>query len=269
MIRAMVGEDIYFPGDPEILTPQLQHAFKDSAIRGDNVSVAIAPFGAYRHSLRYIVAAVKAMGPAKPDRIIILAPPDSRHDEYVLLPESDHFATPLGTLPVATDILHRLHNRYRAFVYDEIAHLQNHSIEVLLPALHYYFGNIPIVPLLVPPLTTAKLIPVTDAIASVQADGHTKVLVAANLSGFTTPGEAEANARKILRLLLTAPGTQLVENISTFESPPRSTWPLAVGHILAGAATRPHILDRGSFNTEYEGDVGTVVFASIVYTKDM
>jgi MEMO1 family protein len=267
LIRVMVGEDIYFPGDPDVLRHNLQQAFRESPVISEGAAVTIAPFGAYRHSLPYIAGSLKAMGTKRPDRIIILAPPDSNSAGDVMLPESDRFATPLGTLPVETDTLEKLRRRSRYFVNDEIAHLQNHSIEVLLPAVQYYFGSVPILPLLVPRLTIDQLTPVTDAIASIQIPGETRILVGANLSGFAPPREAEGTARMMIRLLMTARGTGITENIATFESPPRSAWPLALGHILAGETTRPHILSRGNFETEYEGNAGTVVFASIAYIR--
>lgn len=263
----MVGEDIYFPGDPDILKHELQHAFRESLVISEDAAVTVAPFGAYHHSLPYIAGSLKAMGTKKPERIIILAPPDSNRTGDVMLPESDRFATPLGTLSVDTEALDELRRRCRYFVNDEIAHLQNHSVEVLLPAIHYYFGAVPILPLLVPRLTIDQLTPITDAIASIQADRETRILIGANLSGFAEPREAEGTARMMIRLLMTSRGSNISRNIATFESPPRSAWPLAIGHTLAGEATRPHILSRGNFETEYEGHVGTVVFASIAYTR--
>ena len=267
MIRTTVGEGIYFPEDSDILRRDVQTAFRESSVLSEDATVSVAPFGAFRHSLPYIASSLKAMGPQKPDAIVILAPPDTLRPGNILLPESDSFATPLGLIPVDTAALKLLQRRCRYFVDDEIAHLQNHSIEVLLPPIQYYYGNTPIVPLLVPRLTTDQLIPAGDAIMSVMAHRNIRVLVGANLSGFAAPREADATARKMIRLLMTAPGSAVAHNITTFEEPPRSLWPLALGHILAGSTTRPHILSYGNFETEYEGDLGTVVFASIAYIR--
>lgn len=265
MVRSMVGEDIYYPGDPDILRKQLQTAFLETDTLSVNAPVVVAPYGAYSHSAGYITSALKAAGNAPPDIVIVLAPPHSANTGTVLLPESDSFETPFGELPVAMDLLGQLKSSCRYFIDDEIAHLQNHSIEVLLPAIHYHFGTVPIIPLLVPQIGRDQLLPVTDALVAIAGDRTSRVVVSANLSGFTTSTEADAVSRKLLRLLMTAPGGGIVDSLSTFEAPPRSTWPLAVGHVLAGDHTRPQILKRGTFDTEYEGDVGTVVFSSIAY----
>lgn len=261
----MVGEDIYYPGDPDILRRQLQTTFLETNTLSENAPVVVAPYGAYSHSAAYIAGALKAAGSATPEIVIVLAPPHSTTTGMVLLPESDRFETPFGELPVAMSLLEQLKSSCRYFVDDEIAHLQNHSIEVLLPAIHYHFGTVPIVPLLVSQLSRDQILPVTDALVAIAGDRTSRVIVSANLSGFTTPTEADAVSRKLIRLLMTAPGRGIVDSIATFEAPPRSMWPLVVGHIFAGVHTRPQILKRGTFDTEYEGDVGSVVFSSIAY----
>ena len=261
----MVGENIFYPGDPDVLRKQLQTAFLETDTLSKNAPVVAAPYGAYSNSVGYIASALKAAGSVPPEIVVVPAPPHSTKEGTVLLPESDSFETPFGELPVAMDLLEQLKSSCRYFVDDEIAHLQNHSIEVLLPAVHYHFGTVPIVPLLVPRIDRDRLIAVTDALVAIAGDRTSKVVVGANLNGFTTSTEADAVSRKLIRLLMTAPGSRIVDSLSTFEAPPRSTWPLLVGHVLAGNHTHPQILKRGTFDTEYEGDVGTVVFASIAY----
>jgi AmmeMemoRadiSam system protein B len=263
----MIGEDIYYPGNPVTLRKQLQGAFLESTTLGMSAPVTVCPYGAYRYSLPYIADSLKATGPGRPDLVVILAPSHAETPEQVVLPESDLFATPLGVLRVDTDALSTLRETCRFFVDDEISHLQNHSIEVLLPALYYYYGPIPIVPLLVGTLQREQLVPISDALLRLHGERTVQVVVAANLSGFTATAEADATARKMIRLLMTAPGQSVVDNLATFENPPRSTWPLALGHILAGSGTRPHIVSRGTFDTEYEHDVGSVVFSSIAYLR--
>lgn len=265
MIRSTIVEDIFYPGDAELLRKQLQTAFLDTDVLGANAPVAVAPYGGYAYSLRYITAALKAIGTESPEVLILLAPPSSGEAGHLLLPQSDSFETPFGALLVAMDLVDRLKISCGLFIDDEVAHLQNHSIEVLLPAIHYHFGPVQILPILVPRIGVEHLRTVTDALSEIQGEIDSRILIGANLSGFTTPDEADSLSRKMIRLLLTSPGVEIVESLSTFESPPRSTWPLAVGHILAGANTRPRILSRGTFDTEYEGDVGTVALSAIAY----
>lgn len=261
----MVGDGIYYPADPVELRRSLQTAFRTNETVGYNAGVVVAPYGAYRHSLSYLVSSLKATGPTRPKLVVLLAPSCADDAAGVLLPESDSFETPFGELPVATDLLDVLVRSSRHFLPDEIAHLRNHTLEVLLPAIQYHYGTVPIVPLLVTHLGIEQLAPITDALSMIREKVPTQIIVGANLSSFTTPTEADAEARKFIRLVMTAPGRNIIDTISMLERPPRSTWPLAIGHVLAGHYARPHVLSRGSFDTEYEGAVGTVVFSSIAY----
>jgi len=268
MIRAMVADGIYYENDPDILRSQIQEALRRSAAVRGSARVVVAPFGAYSLSLPYIAQALKSTGADTPECVVVLAPPTSAMPAAVMLPESETFATPFGELSVSQAAMETLLAEYDTiFAVDEIAHLQEHSIEIMLPAVHYLFGEVPILPLLVGEISTDQTILAREGITRVLAGKRFLVIAAANLSGFVPPHEADARARKLVRLMMTSPGDEIVRSVETYEDPPRSLNTLVLAHLLAGADTRPDVISRGTFETEYEGDVGTVVFASIAYHR--
>lgn len=265
MIRDMVGEEIYYPGDPDVLRPMLQRAILDSDTQPGTARVVIAPFGGYRFTLPYLGMSMRACSLAKPEAAVVIAPPNDDETLKALLPEADAFATPFGSLPVETELAANLVHSSELFGYDEFAHLANHSIELLLPPLHYLFGPIPIVPILLGRIEIDRLPEVAHTIAEVTRDRSTIVVLGANLSGFATLEESDGRSRQIVRLLMTSPGGAIVDNIKTMENPVRSLPTIAVGHILAGERARPSVLARGIFDTEYDGDTGSVALAAIAY----
>ena len=268
MIRAMVADGIYYDDDPDTLRSQLQEAFRRSAALRGSARVVVAPYGAYSLTLPYIAQALKSAGEYTPEQIVVLAPPSSSMPAAIMLPESETFATPFGELHVSEKAAETLLTRYDAlFAIDEIAHLQDHSVEIMLPAVHYLFGEVPILPLLVGEITTDQTSIAREAIAGILDGTRSLVIAAANLSGFVPPHEADARARKLVRLMMTSPGDQIIRSVETYEDPPRSLNTLVLAHLLAGVDTRPDVISRGSFETEYEGDGGTVVFASIAYHR--
>lgn len=261
----MIGDDIYYPSDPLEIRALMQRAVLAAHGSAGTASIVVCPFGAWSIGLPYIASAMRACSTGAPRRVLLIGPPSADGSDEVLLPESSSFATPLGELPVETDIISELAGYGDPFRIDEIAHLREHSLEIVLPALHYMFGPLPIIPLLVPAMSPARLSRVASILRPVVRDRETIVVVTANLSGFAPPLEADARARKMVRLLMTAPGETILRNVETFEEPPRSIWPMLLGHLLAPAAARPTILSRGTFETEYHGDVGTVVLGAIAY----
>lgn len=265
MIREMVGEEIYYPGDPDVLRPMLQRAILDSDTQPAAARVVIAPFGGYRFTLPYLGMSMRACSLARPEVAIVLAPPNDDDTAQALLPEAEAFATPFGTLPVEKELAGHLARISDLFEYDEFAHLANHSIELLLPPLHYLFGPIPIVPILLGRVDIDRIPDIAEAIAAASKSVSTITILGANLSGFASLEESDGRSRQIVRLLMTSPGRSIIDNIKTMENPVRSLSTIAVGHILAGDEARPSVLARGIFDTEYDGDTGSVALASIAY----
>ncbi len=265
MVRATIGEDIYYSGDPETLRAMLQRAILDSDTPPGVARVVIAPFGGYQFTLPYLGISMRACSLNRPEVVYVIAPPDTDGVTDALLPESSSFATPFGELPVDVETSAQLTGTAAGFRIDEFAHLANHSVELLLPPIHYLFGPVPIVPILLGRVPPHRLGDVAHEIKKSMRDRSTITVLGANLSGFASIEETDGRSRQIVRLLMTSPGERILENIATMERPVRSLATIAVGHILAGRNARPSVLARGIFDTEYEGDTGSVALASIAY----
>jgi AmmeMemoRadiSam system protein B len=259
----MVAEGVFYTADATALKKELEVAFRRARTQRRDARVVVAPHGAYEISLPYVVESLTSAADTVPECVVIIAPPGSAA-KNVLVPESHAFETPFGTMPVDQAVCTALVDN-RMFFVDEIAHLQDHSVEVMLPALYHLFGPVPIVPLLVAEIEPPKLLQIQHALRSALGSRSTLVVAAANLSGFMSPTEADARARKLIRLLLTGGGREIISRVETLENPPRSLETLVLAHLLAGESTRPEILSRGTFETDYDGGVGSVVFASIAY----
>lgn len=264
MIRAMVGEGMYYPGDPDDLRERLRRALAFAETAERDSRTILAPYGAYDVALPFLATAIRSGPVTPPQRVVILAPPNAASHGRALLPESTEFETPFGTLPVDRDAIAALAASSDAFVYDEIAHLRDHSIETALPVLHYVYDSVPIVPILIGSLTPAIAETLVTGLAPL-ITSDTLTVISANLSGFAAPEEADARARRMVRLLMTNRGHAVFRAAAILEDPPRSLWPIALGSALAGESTRPRIISRGMFETEFADDVGSVVFASIAY----
>lgn len=263
MTRAMVADGVFYTADAATLKDELTRAFREARVKRRDARVLVAPHGAYEISLPYVAESLTSAADTSPECIVIIAPP-SGSGRAVLLPESQAFETPFGAVPVDQTVCSRLIDDTIVFA-DEIAHLQDHSVEVMLPALYQLFGPVPIVPLLVGQLPPEDLIQVRRALEAALGSRSTLVVAAANLSGFVSPTEADARARKLIRLLLTGGGNAIISRVDTLEDPPRSLASLVLTHLLAGENARPEILSRGTFETDYDGEVGSVVFASVAY----
>lgn len=114
--------------------------------------VIIAPHGAWEISgpLAAAVFATAAgrTGRNSPSRVVIMGPLHNQREDGLFLSNSHSFQTPLGNIPVDRETSEELESCSHLFQVNDIPHLQEHSIEVLLPFVKYCFPQAAIVPIL-------------------------------------------------------------------------------------------------------------------------
>jgi len=77
-----------------------------------------------------------------------MGPVHDKREEGLFLSNSHSFMTPLGDIAVDQKIVEKLESCSPLFEVDDIPHLQEHSVEVLLPFVKYCFPQAAIVPIL-------------------------------------------------------------------------------------------------------------------------
>ncbi|MCL2192064.1 MAG: AmmeMemoRadiSam system protein B [Treponema sp.] len=117
--------------------------------RGSQARAIIAPHGAWEISGNLAGAAfASAAGRCNPSRIVIMGPIHNNLEEGIFLSNSHSFQTPLGDIPVDQEASGWLESYSPLISVNDIPHLHEHSIEVLLPFVKYFFPNSSIVPIL-------------------------------------------------------------------------------------------------------------------------
>jgi len=158
--RFPVANDIFYPDSRETLASQL--ASWDLKTAGNFSSrggqVIIAPHGAWDISGSIAGAAFASVqgNDVQPDyvpvngirRVILLGPCHGCNEEGIYLSESDIFQTPLGNLPVDRKLNRELASCSTLIRVNDIPHLSEHSLEVLLPLVKYCFPDVRIIPIL-------------------------------------------------------------------------------------------------------------------------
>jgi len=155
--RVPVVNGIFYPNNREILTNQLvSWGLKEGskAPSPPGGQVLIAPHGAWDISGRIAGAAFASLQLTETlvrgiRRVILLGPCYSFDEEGIYLSESDFFETPLGDLPVDLNLTRKLASCSTVIKVNDIPHLSEHSLEVLLPFVKYCLGEVKIVPILV------------------------------------------------------------------------------------------------------------------------
>ncbi|MDR0553233.1 MAG: AmmeMemoRadiSam system protein B [Treponema sp.] len=156
--RAPMVSGLFYPDDPVEARERLD-SFGLKQGSGGTARAIIAPHGAWDISGAVAGAAFSSAAGLAPCRVVILCTLHKLPDEGVFLSDSIHFETPLGNLPVDAGTIYELASRNASLRVNDIPHLQEHGIEVLLPFIKYCFPGASIVPVLMggsrPPMIAA------------------------------------------------------------------------------------------------------------------
>ena len=149
--RFSVVNNLYYPENPETLTGLLASwgLVAGSACGGQ---VILAPHGAWDLTGDIAASAFKSVqkkaGDQSIKRVLILGTYHQCIEEGIYLSESSSFETPLGDLAVDQRLNRHLASCSTLIRINDIPHLSEHSLEVLLPLIKHCFPEVKIVPIL-------------------------------------------------------------------------------------------------------------------------
>jgi len=151
--RQPVAAGRFYPADKETLTRDLAKLFescsKHSGIK--NVRAIISPHAGYVYSGKIAASAFSVIPNNQIyDNIFIIGSSHLMSFDGASVYSTGDFITAMGKVRVNIQIAEKLKNENRVFDFPQNAHLQEHSIEVQLPFIQYYFSNQPsIVPIII------------------------------------------------------------------------------------------------------------------------
>lgn len=146
--RSPIVDGLFYPEDPAGALSYMRDI--EQADTGVALARAvIAPHGAWEISGRLTGAAfASASGRKNLSRIVVMGPVHDSTENGIFLSASHSFQTPLGELRVDQEASKWLESYSPLIRVNDIPHLREHSIEVLLPFLKYFFPKAAIVPIL-------------------------------------------------------------------------------------------------------------------------
>jgi MEMO1 family protein len=151
--RQPVAAGSFYPGNKDSLEKELTALFKECKKTEQNSTVRaiICPHAGYIYSGKIAAAAFSAIPQNSLFKnIFIIGSSHVMSFSGASVYSSGDFITPLGKIKVNNEIAQELIGRNKVFEFPNAAHIQEHSIEVQLPFIQYYFKNTPlIVPIII------------------------------------------------------------------------------------------------------------------------
>jgi AmmeMemoRadiSam system protein B len=202
-IRSPVGAGMFYPEDRKEMLDYLG-SFGLEEGKGGYAQAIIAPHGAWSYSGTLVAKAFSsAMGRSGSiKRVVILGPIHDKREKGLFLSNSHSFHTPLGNIPVDREMSEELEFHSNFFEINDIPHLGEHSIEILLPFVKYCFPDASIVPILMGQPKAQYIYDLAQALKTVITPvlDETLMIVSCNLSSGSDQKTARLLAEEVLRL---------------------------------------------------------------------
>lgn len=145
LVRRPAVAGSFYPAEPDALRAAIDRAFAGAARPPDDAPVPkalVAPHAGYMFSGAVAASAYTRIAPARDriERVVLLGPAHRVWLEGVAASGYDAWRTPLGDVPV---------ERPHHVAVDDVAHAEEHSLEVHVPFLQTVLGPFTLVPLVV------------------------------------------------------------------------------------------------------------------------
>jgi AmmeMemoRadiSam system protein B len=150
-VRPPIVDGLFYPEDSAgTLAYMRKTGLKHG--KGGLARAIIAPHGAWEISGSLAGAAFASaggrVGKKSPSRVVIMGPIHETGEEGIFLTSSHLYQTPLGDIMVDQEASEWLESYSPMIKVNDIPHLYEHSLEVLLPFVKYCFPQTPVVPIL-------------------------------------------------------------------------------------------------------------------------
>lgn len=198
---AVAGQ--FYPANPETLRNDLIALTRGKSPPAEPRGIALmVPHAGYMYSGRVAgetYTAVRLAG-----RAVILCPNHTGAGEAIAIDDEDHWATPLGRVPVDAALARAVLAGCGEARFDRAAHFREHSLEVQLPFLQHLLGDVTFVPICVGTLRLEALLGLGRAVASAvdATGGDIMLIISSDMSHYVPAEVAETQDHKAIERLV-------------------------------------------------------------------
>ena len=220
----------------------------------------MVPHAGFMYSGSVAASAYALLAPHRSQirRVILLGPAHRVALHGLALPAVDAFDTPLGSVPLDRESMERIADLPQVRISD-LAHAQEHSLEVQLPFLQEALDSFSLVPLVVGNATPDEVAEVLDRL---WGSDETVIIISTDLSHFLDYAQAESRDLRTLSRILSMDATLDPED-ACGARPVNGALRAAARHGL-----RPRLLERCN-SGNVTGDHGRVVgYAALAFSPN-
>ncbi len=181
-VRPAAVAGMFYPANAAELNSNLDDYLSNETTATSSPKAIIAPHAGYIYSGPVAGSVYSNVAQLRDviKRVVLLGPAHRVYVDGIAIPTATHFATPLGNVELDSATLNKLSNL--SFIeYMDIAHSQEHSLEVHIPFLQKVLDDFVLIPLLV---GNASAEEVAAVLESLWGDAETLIVVSSDLSHY-------------------------------------------------------------------------------------
>lgn len=185
---------MFYPADANVLSRQLSSLFDSAPVRPieGEVHGVVAPHAGYVYSGPTAACGYAHLRGRKFRTVIVVAPSHRDYFEGASVYSGDAYQTPLGVIPVDTELRSALLGMSGCAVSGEAGHRSEHAVEVQLPFLQVALGTFSLVPIVMGEQRRDLCFALAEDLASVIRGKDVLLVASTDLSHYHSAKIADA-----------------------------------------------------------------------------
>ena len=196
---------IFYPGLKIELEKRIEVLLKEceSTATDTPVRAIISPHAGWTHCDRIMTSAYSSAVKRDIETVVILSRVHREPTKAIFLPQFTSYTTPLGEVQVDQSILKELAGNNKIYRFDNIPHIEEHSIEVQLPFIKYLWPGAKIVPILTGKSSVSLADKLADSLNEILKDKLDKTLfvISSSSSSYDTAEKTRKETDRFISLL--------------------------------------------------------------------
>lgn len=227
-IREPAVAGLFYPADQAVCDKEVSELLRANACAMEQIKpkALIAPHAGYMYSGAVAAKAYNLLSQFAPafKRVVLMGPCHRVALAGMALSSASYYKTPLGLVPLECELAASILS-YPDVEIEDLAHAQEHSLEVHVPFLQKVLGDFSLLPIVVGRVSAQS---VARVIQAVWQDPETLVIVSSDLSHFLSYDEA---------LRMDENTSLAIESCATNLSGEQACGSFALNGLLAAATT--------------------------------
>ncbi|MEE8382489.1 MAG: AmmeMemoRadiSam system protein B [Thermodesulfobacteriota bacterium] len=185
-IRPPAVAGTFYTSDAKTLSNQIKDFLSNVPAKtlSGKIVALISPHAGYMYSGQVAAYGYKLLEGKKFDTVVVIAPSHRAYFRGASVYNKGAYQTPLGLIPVNTDLAQHLIKQDDLISYVAQAHTQEHSLEVQLPFLKIVLGDFKLLPIVIGSYDLATCESISETIYQVVKDKNALIVASSDLSHF-------------------------------------------------------------------------------------